>query len=189
MTTITTTPTINMTTIEPPLLPTKTLVEEDLPMQVDSVSWNKSTSLLAIGAYQLDPEDSSKRLGRIYLIKLTPTIPGGFTVVDEHSTPGILDLKWGTDDTLAVATSESIQLYTLEGEKLIINNSLELSSMALFIQWIDSEEDFKRIVFSDSNGFVNICKVEHDNTITLCEKAKLHPELAWVVHVNGVRNC
>jgi len=155
-----------------------TLIEEDLPMQIDFVQWHpKKMDVLAVGAYQLDPTNNDVRLGRLYIIKLTPQIPGGFTVVTEHETKGgVLDMKfYSTEDFdfIAVAASEGLFIFNLVDTELKEIHAITTTYMCLFLQWISSE----KLIFSDAEGCVNI--VEKGE---ISKRKKLHDALTWVVH-------
>lgn len=167
-----------------------TLINDKLPMQLDSVSWNQKYDILAIGAYMIDPSDSSRRVGKIFLLQLqlkdeesSSSYTSSYKLEQEVDLSGVLDLKWEPEHQkhLAVATSSSIDLYDLyldEGQcSLRLLSSLQLTAMALFTQWMAPD----RLVYSDSIGEVHIVSVSSSSALELTKSCKIHDNLTWVV--------
>jgi len=162
------------------------LMEDKLPMQLDSVSWNKRHDLLALGAYMIDPSDSTKRVGKIFLIQLQlenseqgdNEKANQFALIQETDLSGVLDLRWEPDchEKLAVATSDSMDLYQLDSNqnKLKLLNRIQLTAMALYTQWMDPD----KLLYSDSEGFINIMKID---PFEIEASQKVHDNLTWVV--------
>ncbi|CAL8109411.1 unnamed protein product [Orchesella dallaii] len=169
-----------------------TLINEKLPMQLDCVSWNKKFDILAIGAYMIDPADSTKRVGKIFLMQLKleedyDNDKNGkpHKLIQENDLSGVLDLRWEPVNQmeLAVATSGSIDVYIMDSEKyeLTLVDSLHLNSMALYIQWMDP----LKLIFSDSDGVLNIVTT---TPLKIEASKKVHDNLTWVVQYSPLNN-
>lgn len=160
-----------------------TIVSEQLPMQLDSISWNKKQNLVAIGAYMIDPLNSEKRIGKIFLNKLNSNEDKVLSLetLQVVDTSGVLDLRWEPQEgmKLAVATSDSLALYELvDKDQLKLTNHIELKAMALYAQWIDVH----KLVYSDSEGVINIVST---NPLEITATKKVHDSLTWVVQYSS----
>ncbi|ODM92031.1 Diphthine methyltransferase [Orchesella cincta] len=169
-----------------------TLINEKLSMQLDCVSWNKKFDVLAVGAYMIDPTDSTKRVGKVFLIQLKLEANDNdknwepYKIIQEVNLSGVLDLRWEPENQmeLAVATSSSMDVYKLlDSEKLELNlvDSLHLDSMALYTQWMDPV----KLIFSDSDGVLNIATT---TPLKIETSKKIHDNLTWVVQYSPGNN-
>lgn len=165
-----------------------TIVSKQLPMQLDSISWNKKHNVVAIGAYMIDPSNSDKRIGKIFLNKLNSNEDKILSLesIQVVDTSGVLDLRWEPQEEmkLAVATSDSLALYELVDKdhySLNLIGHINLKAMALYAQWIDVQ----KIVYSDSEGVVNIVS---SNPLQITTSKKVHDNLTWVVQYSSKFN-
>ncbi len=158
-----------------------TIVSEQLPMQLDSISWNKKHNVVAIGAYMIDPSNSEKRIGKIFLNKLNFNEDKivSLETLQVVDTSGVLDLRWEPKEEmkLAVATSDGLVFYELVDKdqySLNLTGHIDLKAMALYAQWIDVQ----KLVYSDSEGVINIVST---NPLEITATKQVHDNLTWVV--------
>lgn len=166
------------------------VINEKLPMQLDSVSWNKSANLVAVGAYMIDPSNRDRRVGTVFLVRLLFQDGEicGHEILQEIITSGVLDLRWEPtkEQKLVVAASESLIVFDLDKNEdnvaaLKISEELEIPAMSLYTQWISETS----LVYSDAGGVVNEVHLSPIKTVRKCQ---LHDNLTWVVQYSSKHN-